>query len=67
MSLYAVASRCPAAATYFTCACTCMCMHMQVLYCRDPDANELMLIEDPSIQPIEEVDEGPRVPWTRLW
>ena len=44
-----------------------MCMHMQVLYCRDPDANELMLIEDPSIQPIEEVDEGPRVPWTRLW
>ena len=38
-----------------------------VLYCRDPDANELMFIEDPSIQPIEEADEGPRVPWTRLW
>jgi hypothetical protein len=32
-----------------------------VLYCRDPDANELMFIEDPSIQPIEEVSVGARV------
>lgn len=38
-----------------------------VLYTKDPDANELMFVEDPSIVPIAEVDGGPSVPWTRLW
>ena len=38
-----------------------------VLYCKDPDANELMFVEDPAIVPIAEADDGPMVPWTRLW
>ena len=38
-----------------------------VLYCRDPFANELMFVLDETIQPIAEVDDGPMVPWTRLW
>jgi glyoxylase I family protein len=38
-----------------------------VLYCKDPDANELMFVERPEITPIAEADDGPRVPWTRLW
>jgi hypothetical protein len=37
------------------------------LYCKDLDANELMFVEDVSIQPIEEARQGPMVPWTRLW
>jgi hypothetical protein len=39
------------------------------LYTRDPDANELMLIEVPTLTPIvdEEVNNGPSFPWTRLW
>jgi glyoxylase I family protein len=37
------------------------------LYCRDPDANELLFIEDPSIMPIAEAKGGPMEPWTRLW
>ena len=37
------------------------------LYCKDPDANELMFVEDASIQPIAEARNGPMVPWTRLW
>ena len=38
-----------------------------VVYCKDPDANELMLVERPEITPIAEADDGPMVPWTRLW
>jgi glyoxylase I family protein len=38
-----------------------------ILYCRDPDANALMLVEDAAIQPIAEAFDGPSVPWTRLW
>ena len=38
-----------------------------VLYCKDPDANELVFVEDPSIVPIAETADGPMVPWTRLW
>lgn len=37
------------------------------LYCKDPDANELMFVEDAAIEPIAEADDGPMVPWTRLW
>ena len=37
------------------------------LYCRDPDANVLMFVEDESIQPLVEAYDGPMVPWTRLW
>lgn len=39
----------------------------QVLWCRDPDMNELMFVEEPDIQPIAEARDGPMVPWTRLW
>lgn len=41
----------------------------QVLYCKDPDANELMFIEDVNIQVIQEdmINMAPMVPWTRLW
>ena len=38
-----------------------------VLYCKDPDANELMFVEVPDITPIAEAEDGPMVPWTRLW
>ena len=40
-----------------------------VLYCYDPDANELMFMEDPTIQVIKEdmINNAPMLPWTRLW
>jgi len=37
------------------------------LLCKDPDANELMFVEDASITPIAEAEGGPVTPWTRLW
>lgn len=37
------------------------------LFCKDPDANELMFVEDAAIVPIAEAGAGPAVPWTRLW
>lgn len=39
------------------------------LFCYDPDANELMFVEDGEIQVIDEdrVNNAPMVPWTRLW
>lgn len=41
----------------------------RVLYCKDPDANELMFVEDTDIQVIQEdmINMAPMVPWTRLW
>jgi len=41
----------------------------EVLYCYDPDANELMFVEDGGIQVIQEdmVNMAPMLPWTRLW
>lgn len=41
----------------------------KVLYCYDPDANELVFVEDGDIQVIKEdmINMAPMVPWTRLW
>lgn len=41
----------------------------QCLYCYDPDANELVFIEDTDIQVIKEdmINNSPMLPWTRLW
>ena len=39
----------------------------QAIFCRDPDANTLLFTEDSSLMPIAEADDGPMVPWTRLW
>jgi len=40
-----------------------------VIYCYDPDANEIMFVEDGNIQVIKEdmINMAPMVPWTRLW
>mmetsp|Transcript_12875 Transcript_12875/g.14770 ORF Transcript_12875/g.14770 Transcript_12875/m.14770 type:complete len:368 (-) Transcript_12875:313-1416(-) len=40
-----------------------------VVFCYDPDANELMFVEDGDIQVIQEdmINMAPMVPWTRLW
>ena len=39
------------------------------LFCYDPDANELVFVEDEDIQVIKEdmINNSPMVPWTRLW
>ena len=39
------------------------------VYCYDPDANELVFVEDAGIQVIKEdmINNAPMVPWTRLW
>jgi len=39
------------------------------LSCYDPDANELLFVEDGDIQVIQEdmVNKAPMMPWTRLW
>ena len=39
----------------------------QAIFCRDPDANTLLFTEDSSLMPIAEANDGPMVPWTRLW
>ena len=39
------------------------------VYCYDPDANELVFVEDAGIQVIKEdmINNAPMVPWTCLW
>jgi len=40
-----------------------------VVFCYDPDANELVFVEDGDIQVIQEdmINMAPMVPWTHLW
>ena len=67
---YSVRSLAPVEAALTTAGVACtggVWTGKRALWCRDPDMNELLFVEEPDIQPIAEARDGPMVPWTRLW